>query len=80
MVKTHQKYVSPEPVDRFEKHRWLKYYNVYINYDPVITLTLLRARSTWVFYACDWVKLLICHLKIKKILAGNVQDIDYSEN
>ena len=28
------------------KHRWLKYYNVYINYDPVMTLTYITARST----------------------------------
>ena len=24
------------------KHQWLKYYNVYINHDPVMTLTYLR--------------------------------------
>ena len=29
------------------KHRWLKYYNVYINHDPVMTLTQFMARSTW---------------------------------
>ena len=28
------------------KHRWLKYYNVYINYDPVVTLTYFTTRST----------------------------------
>ena len=28
------------------KHQWLKYYNVYINYDPVVTLTYFRTRST----------------------------------
>ena len=28
------------------KHRWLKYYNVYINYDPVVTLTYFKTRST----------------------------------
>ena len=28
------------------KQRWLKYYNVYINHDPVMTLTFLMARST----------------------------------
>ena len=28
------------------KHQWLKYYNVYINYDPVTTLTHFTARST----------------------------------
>ena len=29
-------------------HPWLKYYNVYINHDPVMTLTKFMARSTWV--------------------------------
>ena len=28
------------------KHRWLKYYNVYINHDPVVTLTYFTTRST----------------------------------
>ena len=28
------------------KNRWLKHYNVYINRDPVMTLTFVRARST----------------------------------
>ena len=28
------------------KYQWLKYYNVYINHDPVITLTYFTARST----------------------------------
>ena len=28
------------------KHPWLKYYNVYINHDPVMTLTKLMAWST----------------------------------
>ena len=28
------------------KHRWLKYYNVYINHDPVMTLTYFMTRST----------------------------------
>ena len=28
------------------KHRWLKHYNVYINHDPVMTLTYFTARST----------------------------------
>ena len=28
------------------KHLWLKYYNVYINHDPVMTLTYFTARST----------------------------------
>ena len=28
------------------KHQWLKHYNVYINYDPVMTLTYFTARST----------------------------------
>ena len=29
-------------------HPWLKYYNVYINHDPVMTLTKFMARSTLV--------------------------------
>ena len=40
------------------KHQWLKYYNVYINHDPVMTLTKFKARSTWVAYAFEWGKLL----------------------
>ena len=28
------------------KHRWLKYYNVYRNHDPVVTLTYFMTRST----------------------------------
>ena len=28
------------------KHQWLKYYNVYINHDPVMTLTYFTTRST----------------------------------
>ena len=47
------------------KHRWLKYSNVYINHDPVMTLTKFMARSTWVAYAFEWGKLLKCHLKGK---------------
>ena len=26
------------------KHRWLKYYNVYINHDPVMTLTFFYGK------------------------------------
>ena len=47
------------------KHPWLKYYNVYINHDPVMTLTKFMARSTWVAHAFEWEKLLECHLKGK---------------
>ena len=28
------------------KNRWLEHYNVYINHDPVMTLTYFMARST----------------------------------
>ena len=45
------------------KHRWLKHYNVYINHDPVMTLTYFTARSTEVANAFEWGKLLKCHLK-----------------
>ena len=47
------------------KHRWLKYSNVYIDQDPVMTLTKFMARSTWVAYAFELGKLLKCHLKGK---------------
>ena len=56
------------------KHLWLKYYNVYINHDPVMTyinhdpvmtLTQFMARSIWVGHAFKWGKLLKCHLKVK---------------
>ena len=47
------------------KHPWLKYYNVYINHDPVMTLTKFMARSSWVAHAFEWEKLLKCHLKGK---------------
>ena len=62
------------------KHPWLKYYNVYINHDSVITLTKFMVRSTWIAHAFEWVKVLKCHLKGKasKKLA-NGQNIDYSE-
>ena len=62
------------------KHPWLKYSNVYINHDPVMTLTKFMARSTWIAHAFEWEKLLKCHLKVKasKKLA-NGQNIDYSE-
>ena len=62
------------------KHRHLKYYNVYINPDPVVTLTQFMARSTWVVHASEWGKLLKCHLKGKTSRKlANGQNIDYSE-
>ena len=62
------------------KHRWLKYYNVYLNHDPVMTLNQFMARSTWDAYAFEWGKLLKCHLKGKTSMKlANGQNIDYSE-
>ena len=62
------------------KHPWLKYYNVYINHDPVMALTKFMARSTWVAHAFEWEKLLKCHLKGKASMKlANGQNIDYSE-
>ena len=62
------------------KHRWLKYSNVYINHDPVMTLTKFMARSTWVAYAFEWGKMLKCHFKGKASRKlANGQNIDYSE-
>ena len=60
------------------RHRWLKYSNVYINHDPVMTLTKFMARSTWVACASELGKLLKCHLKEKanrKLANGlNIED------
>ena len=62
------------------KHRWLNYYNVYINHDPVMTLTQFMARSTWVANAFEWEYLLNCHLKEKASRKlANGQNIYYSE-
>ena len=47
------------------KHRSLKYYNVYINHDPVVTLTYFMTRSTLVAYAFEWGKLLKSHLTLR---------------
>ena len=59
------------------KHRWLKLSNVYINHDPVMTLTKFMAMSTWVAYAFEWGKLLKCHLKGKaSTKLANGQNID----
>ena len=62
------------------KHRWLKYFNVYINHYPVMTLTKFMARSTWVAYAFELGKLLKCHLKGKASRKlANGQNIEDSE-
>ena len=62
------------------KHRWLKYYSVDINHDPMMTLTQFMARSTWVAHAFEWGKLLKCHLKGKASRKlANGHNIDYSE-
>ena len=46
-------------------HR-LKLYKVYINDDPWLTLTYFTARSNWVDYRFEWVKLLQSAAKEKK--------------
>ena len=62
------------------RHRWLKYCNVYINHDPVMTLTKFMARSTWVACASELGKLLKCHLKEKaNRKLANGQNIEDSE-
>ena len=62
------------------KHRWLKYPHVYINHDPVMTLTRFMARSTWVAYVFELGKLLKCHLKGKASRKlANGQNIEDSE-
>ena len=45
-----------------------------------MTLNFFMARSTWVSYAFEWVRLLKCYLKGKTgSKLANGQDIDYSE-
>ena len=62
------------------RHRWLKYSNVYINHDRVMTLTKFMARSTWVACASELGKLLKCHLKEKaNRKLANGQNIEDSE-
>ena len=63
------------------RHRWLlKYSNVYINHDPVMTLTKFMAWSTWVACASELGKLLKCHLKEKaNRKLANGQNIEDSE-
>ena len=62
------------------RHRWLKYSNVYINHDPVMTLTKFMARSTWVACVSELGKLLKCHLKEKaNRKLANGQNIEDSE-
>ena len=62
------------------RHRWLMYSNVYINHDPVMTLTKFMARSTWVACASELGKLLKCHLKEKaNRKLANGQNIEDSE-
>ena len=62
------------------RHRWLKYSNVYINHDPVMTLTKFMARSTWVACASELGKLLKCHLREKaNRKLANGQNIEDSE-
>ena len=62
------------------RHRWLKYSKVYINHDPVMTLTKFMARSTWVACASELGKLLKCHLKEKaNRKLANGQNIEDSE-
>ena len=62
------------------KHPWLKYYNMYINHDPVMTLTKFMTGSTCIAHAFEWEKLLKCHLKGKASKKfTNEQNIDYSE-
>ena len=61
--KTLQKSSSLELVYRFKRNLGLKYYNVYINHDCVMTLTYFKARSTWVPMHLNGGKLLTCHLR-----------------
>ena len=53
---------------------------LYIDHDPVMTLTKFMARSAWVAHSFEWGKLLKCHLKGKASRKlANGQNIDHSE-
>ena len=53
---------------------------IYINHDPVMTLTKFMARSAWVACASELGKLLKCHLKEKtNRKLANGQNIEDSE-
>ena len=56
---TPSKSSSLEPLDRFQqklcmRHRGIKYYNVFINHDPVMTMAYFTTRSTYVTHAFEW--------------------------
>ena len=53
------------------KHRWLKYYNLYRNHDPMMILTYFT--TDLVAYAFEWVKLL------KYQLNGKTCTVDLQE-
>ena len=74
--KTLQKSSSTEHVNQFFKETWqdqgLECDNLFINHDPVLTLSYFTTRSKLASYVfVEWGKLLLCHLKGK-----NLQDID----
>ena len=46
-------------------HWGLKFYKVYINDDPGLTLTYFTARSNWVIYTFEFGKLLQSHLMVE---------------
>ena len=49
------------------KHQEEKFYKVYINHDPGMTMTYFTTRSTLVAHAFEWGKLSKCHLKGKTL-------------
>ena len=44
------------------EHQGLKFYKVYLNDDPGLTMTYFFAISNWVAYTFEWGKLLQRHL------------------
>ena len=44
------------------QHWKFKFYKIYINNDPGLTLTYFTTRSNWVAYMFEWGKLLQRHL------------------
>ena len=50
------------------KHQAMELYEVYINYDPGMTLTFFTARSTYAAHAFEWEKIGKCQLMAKNLL------------
>ena len=69
-VKIFSRTGSPMILKLGMQHQRLKFYKVYINGDPGLTLTYFTARSNLVTYTFEWGKLLQSHLMGKTCSKG----------